>query len=70
MFNSLSNQNLIGNILSSTDNVKKLYDEIIKLLGISSSDICVDINTSLYRYDKPIIINRVSKENGGHWCRP
>ncbi len=66
MYNSLSNQNLIGNLLSSLDNVKELHKQIIEKLGITTSDI-YDNNyyNQLYRYNKPITINRVSKEKGG-----
>jgi N-acetyl-anhydromuramyl-L-alanine amidase AmpD len=66
VFNSLTNQNLIGNILSSLDNVKELHTKILSTLGISASDTYSDDTLhELYRYDKPITINRVSKEKGG-----
>jgi len=66
VFNSLNNENLIGNILSSLDNVKELHKNILSTLGITQSDTYDgDEYHELYRYDKPIVINRVSKEKGG-----
>ena len=52
VFNSLNNENLIGNILSSLDNVKELHKNILSTLGITQSDTYDgDDSHELYRYE-------------------
>ena len=64
-FNSIENNNLLGNIVNSTDNFKELYKNIIKSLNLGEEDVFTDKYNSVYRYNKPLTLNKVSKKDGG-----
>ncbi len=62
-YNSVENVTVIGNILSTTDNTEELHTKILGLLGISGTDVYEDEYNELYRYNKPLKLNRASAKS-------
>jgi len=65
VYNSIENVQLLGSIMNKTSNFKELQEKIIELLGITGNDIYEDLLNEAYRYDKPIVLNRMGRSNGG-----
>jgi len=55
----------MGSIITGFDNVSEIYREVINALEIPEEDINEDPFLSVYRYNRPLTLNKVSKKNGG-----
>ena len=64
-YNSVTNIPLIGQIINDTNKTDEFYDKIIESLGIPEEDIYKDFYMESYRYNKPLTLNSVAKQNGG-----
>ena len=64
-YNSVTNVPLIGQIINDTNKTDEFYDKIIESLGIPEEDIYKDFYMESYRYNKPLILNSIAKQNGG-----
>lgn len=64
-YNSITNVPLIGQIINDTNVTEKLFEEVIQALGITEEDTFKDTINEIYRYNKPLTLNRVSRKGGG-----
>ena len=64
-YNSVTNVPLVGQIINDTNKTDEFYDKIIESLEIPEEDIYKDFYMESYRYNKPLTLNSVAKQNGG-----
>ncbi|MDB4326179.1 phage tail tip lysozyme [bacterium] len=64
-YNSITNVPLIGQIINDSNVTEDLFKKVIKSLEIPKEDIFEDSFNEIYRYNKPLTLNRVSRKGGG-----
>ena len=64
-YNAITNTTLVGSVITSFDNVSDIYKEVINSLAMDEEDIYDDPYLAVYRYDRTLQLNRVSKKRGG-----
>ena len=64
-YNSITNVPLIGQIINDSNVTEELFEQVIQALGITEEDTFKDTINEIYRYNKPLTLNRVSRQGGG-----